>query len=185
MSMASCRQSSRVCRTSGWSGISSGPGATFSWHAARLGKIAAMRSSASIRWIGAGFLRPPRILSTASARFRFHRHRAANIGEVRTAWRTTSSTVLEARNLGTRSSGKLCWGPRESRMASSLAAACSSKSNVTQNRLRSASPRARFRRAPNGACPTNCIPPLSSKNRSRTMVSLVGRVPSAASPAPR
>ena len=30
ISIASCRQSSSVCRTSTWSGISIGPGATFS-----------------------------------------------------------------------------------------------------------------------------------------------------------
>ena len=36
-----------------------------------------------------GFFLPPRIRSTASDRFRFHRHRAANIGEVSTACRTT------------------------------------------------------------------------------------------------
>ena len=80
---------------------------------------------------------------------------------------------------------ELCCGPRDSKIASSLAAACSSKSKVTQNRLRSASPRARLSRAPNGACPTSCIPPLSSKNRSSTMVSMSGSTPSWASPAPR
>ena len=133
----------------------------------------------------AGSCVPPRIRSTARDRFRFHRHRAANIGEVSTACRTTPSTVLEARNFGTRSSGKLCCGPRDSKIASSLAAACSSKSKVTQNRLRSASPSARLSRAPNGACPTSCIPPVSSKNRSSTMVSMVGSTPSAASPAAR
>ena len=67
-----------------------------------------MKSSASTRWMGAGFFRPPRIRSTVSARFRFHRQRAANIGEGSTACRTTSSTDFDARNLGTRSSGKLC-----------------------------------------------------------------------------
>ena len=100
-----------------------GPGATFSWHAANVGNTAAIRSSDSIRWMAGGFLRPPRIRSTARARFRFQRHRAANIGEVSTACRSTSSTVFEARNFGTRSSGKLCCGPSDSRMASSLAAA--------------------------------------------------------------
>ena len=85
---------------------------------------------------------------------------------------------------GTWSSGKLCCGPSDSKIASSLAAACSSKSNVTQNRLRSASPSARLSRAPNGACPTSCMPPLSSKNRSSTMVSMRGQhARAAASPA--
>ena len=185
MSIASCRQSSSVCRTSGWSGISIGPGATFSWHAARVGNTAAIRSSDSIRWMAGGFFRPPRIRSTVSEVLRFHRQRAANMGEVSTAWRTTCSTEAEARKRGTASSGKLCCGPRDSKIALSLAAACSSKSNVTQNRLRSASPNARFTRDPNGACPTSCMPPASSKNRSRMMAFMVGSVPSAASPARR
>ena len=185
MSIASCRQSSRVCRTSGWSGISIGPGATFSWHAASTGNTAAIRSSASIRWMAGGFFRPPRIRRMVSEVFRFHRQRDWNNGAVSTACRTTCSTVLEARNFGTCSRGKLCCGPSDSKMALSLAAACSSKSNVTQNRLRSASPNARFTRAPNGACPTSCIPPASSKKRSRMMASMVGSAPSAASPARR
>jgi hypothetical protein len=117
--------------------------------------------------------------------FRFHRQRAANNGEVSTACRTTCSTVADARNFGTLSSGKLCCGPSDSKIALSLAAACSSKSNVTQNRLRNASPNARFTRAPNGACPISCIPPASSKNRSRMMTFMVGSAPSAASPACR
>src|SRR6266508_1453537 len=81
--MASRRQSSSVWRTSGWSGISMGPGATFSWHAARVGNTAAIRSSDSIRWMAGGFLRPPRIRSTARARFRFHRHRALAVLRMR------------------------------------------------------------------------------------------------------
>ena len=165
--------------------MSIGPGATFSWHAASVGNTAASRSSDSMRWMAGGFLRPPRIRSTASARFRFHRHRAANSGDVSSACRSTSSTVREVRNFGTRSSGKLCCGPSESRNALSLAAAWSSKSNVTQNRLRSASPRPRLSRAPNGEWPTSCMPPASSKNRSRTSVSFVGSTPRAVRPAPR
>ncbi len=144
-----------------------------------------MRSSASIRWMAGGFFLPPRIRSTVSEVFRFHRHRAANIGDVSTACLTTSSTVPDARNFGTRSSGKLCCGPSDSRMASSLAAACSSKSKVTQNRFRSASPSARLSLAPKGVWPTSCMPPASSKNRSSTIVSMVGSTPSWASAEPR
>ena len=132
-----------------------------------------------------GFFRPPRIRSTVSDVFRFHRQRDWKSGAVSTACRTTCSTDAEARNLGTRSSGKLCCGPRDSRIASSLADASSSKSNVTQNRLRSASPNARLSRAPNGACPTSCMPPASSKKRSRMIVSIVGSAPSEASAACR
>ena len=55
-------------------------------------------------------------------------------------------------------------------MPLSVAAACSSKLNERQNRLRSARPHARLMRAPNGACSTSCMPPPSSKNRSATTV---------------
>src|SRR5436189_143790 len=62
-------------------------------------------------------------------------------------------------------------------MASSVAAACSSKLKLRQKRLRSARPHARFTRLPNGACSTSCIPPASSKNRSTTIVCCVGITP--------
>jgi hypothetical protein len=78
-SRASVRQSWSVWRTSGWSGISIGP-ATFSWQAAAWGKTAAIRSSASMRWIAGGFFLPPRKRRIASARERFQRHRAVKIG---------------------------------------------------------------------------------------------------------
>src|SRR5580704_16191455 len=53
--------------------MSSGPGATFSWQAAKVGNTAAIRSSDSIRWMAGGFFLPPRIRSTVSEVFRFHR----------------------------------------------------------------------------------------------------------------
>ena len=83
------------------------------------------------------------------------------------------------------SSGKLFCGPSESRIPSSVAAACSSKSKVRQKRLRSASPKARFCRAPNGAWTMSCMPPATSKNRSAMSVRWVGSAPSAALAAPR
>ena len=49
------------------------------------------------------------------------------------------------------SSGKLCCSASEMTIPLSVAAACSSKLNERQNRLRSASPHARLIRAPNGA----------------------------------
>jgi hypothetical protein len=59
-------------------------------------------------------------------------------------------------------------------MASSVAAACSSKLKVRQKRLRSARPQARLTRLPNGAWRTRCMSPASSKKRSRSSVSWVG-----------
>ena len=49
------------------------------------------------------------------------------------------------------SSGKECCSPSEIRMPLSVAAACSSKLNERQKRLRSARPQARLMRAPKGA----------------------------------
>ena len=54
------------------------------------------------------------------------------------------------RNRGTSSNGKLWVSPSDSTIASSVAAACSSKLNVRQNFLRSARPRLRLMRPPNG-----------------------------------
>ena len=62
-------------------------------------------------------------------------------------------------------------------MPLSVAAACSSKLNERQNRLRSARPQALLMRAPNGAWMTSCMPPPSSKNRSAMIVSPVGTAP--------
>ena len=62
-------------------------------------------------------------------------------------------------------------------MASSVAAACSSKLNERQKRLRSARPQARLMRLPKGEWMTSCMPPASSKKRSKTIVSLRGQRP--------
>src|SRR5262249_36012964 len=62
-------------------------------------------------------------------------------------------------------------------IASSVAAACSSKLNERQKRFRSAKPQARLTRLPKGACKTICIPPDSSKNRSSTSVCCEGIAP--------
>jgi hypothetical protein len=104
-----------------------------------------------MRWIGGGLRRPPRKRSTASERPRFQRQRARE-------HRREQHRLLErfaqpsARNSDFAiSSGKLCCGPSESTNASSLAAACSSKSNARQIRLRATSPSARLIRPPNGA----------------------------------
>ena len=52
--------------------------------------------------------------------------------------------------------------------------------NERQKRLRMASPQARLVAAPNGACTTSCMPPVSSKKRSKTTRCAVGRSPMAA-----
>ncbi len=94
---------------------------------------------------------PPRWRGKTNARFKFQRQRAASIGWGRTAWVNTSAASFDRSIDETLVRGKLCWGPRESTTVSSSAAACSSKSNDTQKRLRSARPRARLMRPPNGA----------------------------------
>ena len=96
--MASWRQSSSTWRTITWSGSWMGPGGVFSWQAARAGKMAAMRSSASMRWMGKGFFLPPRKRRMASERLRSQRQREANIGEASTACSSVASTVLGCRS---------------------------------------------------------------------------------------
>ena len=83
--MASWRQSSSTWRTMTWSGSWMGPGAVFSWQAASAGKTAAIRSSASIRWMGSGFFLPPRKRKMASERLRSQRQREVNMGDASTA----------------------------------------------------------------------------------------------------
>ena len=70
-------------------------------------------------------------------------------------------------------------------IASSLAAACSSKPKPRQKRLRSDRPHARLIRPPKGACTTSCIPPDSSKKRSSTTRVGVGIAPSVRAPSSR
>ena len=60
-------------------------------------------------------------------------------------------------------------------MLSSSAAACSSKLNWRQKRLRSARPQARLTREPNGEWITRCMSPVSSKKRSKISVRRVGQ----------
>ena len=132
--------------------------------------------------MGIGTRLPPEWRNKARARLAFQRQRLVKNGDGGTsmACTTTSSTVLLFRKENTLSSGKLCVSPREMTMPSSVAAACSSKSNVTQNRLRSARPQARLMAAPKGACMISCIPPASSKKRSATTVVVDGKAPSTA-----
>ena len=138
-----------------------------------------------MRAMGGGSFRPPCMRGMARARVASQRQRTWNMGDCSAAWASTSSRLAVETKEKIESSGKLCCGPRESSTPSSVAAACSSKSKVRQKRLRSASPKARFRRAPKGAWSTSCIPPASSKKRSATSVSWVGSAPSAARPAAR
>ena len=127
-----------------------------------------------MRWICGGVRLPPELRRMASEMLAFQRQRAVNIGESSIAWISVSSTVLLLRKRATLSSSKLCVSPSDSTMASSVAAACSSKLNVRQNFLRSARPKARLMRAPYGAWMMSCMPPDSSKKRSNTSVSQRG-----------
>ena len=138
-----------------------------------------------MRWIGGGTRRPPWKRSSASARIAFQRQRVSNIGACTAACVSSSSTSSARTIWNTVSSGKLCCAPSDSTMPSSVAAACSSKSNARQKRLRSAVPQARLMRPPNGAWITSCMPPASSKKRSAITRVGVGTAPSAARPAAR
>ncbi len=108
--MASCRQSWTVWRTIGWSGISTGPAAALSWHATSAGNAAAIRSSASMRWMGGGVRRPPRWRSTRSARPTFQRQRTWNIGATSAAWTSASGAARGDSMRGSSSSGQALLG---------------------------------------------------------------------------
>ena len=162
-----------------------GPPGALSWQATCAGNTAARRSSERIRAMGAGMRFPLKRRGMARARVAFQRHRTRNIGAWIAAWASTSSTSDSESSSKMDSSGNECCGPSDRSTPSSVAAACSSKSNRRQKRLRSPSPRARLVRAPNGACRTSCIPPASSKNRSATSVRCVGTTPRTARVAAR
>ena len=98
---------------------------------------------------GGTFL-PERKRGSASEVVAVQRQRAANIGASSRAWINRERTLFECRYRATSSSGKLWLVESESTIASSVAAACSSKLNLRQKRLRSASPQARLMRLPKG-----------------------------------
>ncbi len=179
MSMASVRQSSMVWNTKGWSGICRSP-TMFSKQAIWSGNRQATKSSACIRNKCGGVFLPPWKRRSAKAQTAFQRQRTLNIGAASRAWMSKSRTVLEFKNFATSSSGKLCEPLKDRITAFSVAAACNSKLKPRQKRLRSAKPQARFSRLPNGAWMMNCIPPDSSKKRSKTTVSKLGITPNAA-----
>ena len=122
---------------------------TLSWHAAACGNTAAMQV------VGLHALDRRRVAAAAAEPQ--HQQRAVEVpAPAGLEHRRVEDGVLErvldraaaTRSAGTSSSGKLWCGPSESTIASSLAAACSSKLNVRQNFLRSASPSARLMRPP-------------------------------------
>ena len=148
VSIASVRQSRTVWRTIGCSGISIGPPGrvVLAGHLGgedRREQIVGAHALEERRHLLASLVpqdgqRARRVPPPARAEHRRlqdglpeRRRRAARSGRSRTR----------------RSSGKLCAVPIERTIASSVAAAWSSKSNVTQKRLRSARPKARFTRA--------------------------------------
>ena len=182
-SRGSVRQSATVWRTSTWSGTGTGPGRRRSPGRrpgpARWRPAGPRPPSAAGGWVDAA---RPVERGTTRARLRFHRQRAASMGWGSTAWVSTSVAVRSGSIFGTWGSGKLCWGPRDNTTVSSSAAAWSSKSNETQNRLRRARPRARLIRPPKGACTMSWVPSLSSKTRSMTIRSRVGRYPEGGQP---
>ena len=116
----------------------------FSWHAAASGKTDASRSSDCMRWIvqrhascrrGSGSSASDRLGVPAPARAE-HRRRQHRLLE------HLLHRLPCCRNRKTSPSGKLCCSASAMLMPSSVAAACSSKLNDRQKRLRSARPQA-------------------------------------------
>src|SRR5436305_5317545 len=97
---------------------------------------------------GGGTFLPPRKRGKASATPATQRQRVLNIGASSKAWIRKSRIEAELRYRATSASSKLCAVVKDRTMLSSVAAACSSKLNLRQKRLRSASPQARLMRLP-------------------------------------
>ena len=176
--------SSIVWRTSRWSGITTGP-VTFSWQAAAWGNTAAMRSSASMRWIGGGLRRPPWKRSTSRDRLRFQRQRAWNIGD------GEQDRVLQhvAHRLG-EVAGHLVEreavvGPerQDDGVVGGRRLELEVERDAELLAQRQAEPP--VDPAAEGECTTSCMPPVSSKKRSTTRSVPVGMTPSTARPTAR
>ena len=157
-----------------------GPPGSVSGHAMTCGNAVTRRSFARIRWsVRRHPLAVPRPVEEERAlrvpppaRLEERRCEDGLDEDARARWRDSGSRRP-------RRSSKLCCGPSERTIASSFAAAWSSKPKPTQKRFRSARPHARLIFEPNGACTTSCMPPLSSKKRSRMTRFCVGTAPSA------
>src|SRR6266403_4293484 len=94
---------------------------------------------------------PPRKRSRARERPASQRQRVVNNGDGIAACSRTCCTELGWRKWKTSPSGKLCCSLREMFKPLSVAAACNSKLNERQKRLRRANPQALLIRAPKGA----------------------------------
>ena len=76
--------------------------------------------------------------------------------------------------------GSCCWGRSRGASRRRWPRPGARSRTPTQKRLRRARPQARLMRAPKGAWTTSCLPPLSSKKRSKTTSCWVGMTPRAA-----
>ncbi len=140
-SIASTRQSRMVSRTSGWSGTSMAPPPWLSWQAVWAGNTAASRSSARMRWSAGGTRLPPRRAAGPASGSRSSAsgsRTSAPAGPPGSAARPRRSACSIEKTV---SSGKLCCGPSERTMPSSVAAACSSKSKCGRSACAAPCPR--------------------------------------------
>src|SRR5947208_4767881 len=87
---------------------------------------------------------------TANARVAFHRHRLVKNGDASTAWVNSRSTIAGRSIWKTSSIGNECCSTSESTIPSSVAAACNSRSKLTQKRFLRARPQARLILPPQG-----------------------------------
>ena len=180
MSIASFRQSAMVWLTSGWSGTSRSP-TRFSAQAIWSGNTAPTRSSASMRANCGGTLlaaahagqgeRDSRRPAPARREHRRIEHRLNQDGS-RARRMQIAGGVAEFETMrGRQRQHDIVFGRRRLQLEIELAAEAFAQGQAP----------GAIERLPKGEWMTSCMPPASSKKRSSTIVSCVGRQPSAAS----
>ena len=115
----------------------------FSWHAGASGKTAASRSSARMRWICGGTFLPPWKAQQGQRAPASQRQRVVKTAKPARPARALACTEFGMQESEKRRRAESCAvRPARCSMPLSVAAACNSKLNERQKRLRSASPQA-------------------------------------------
>ena len=129
-----------------------------------------------MRWRWMGRRLPPFMRGSTRARLRFQRQRAPSIGCRSTAWVEAPGARPRSRACPAHgSTGNCAVGRARARRCRRRRLPAIRSRRRHRSACCRANPRARLMRPPNGACTISCEPSLSSKQRSTTMRSRVGR----------
>ena len=147
---------------------------TFSRQAVCAGNTAASKSSARKRCNGGGTFLPPRCRNTASARVTFQRQRTVNIGTAKSACSSSDARVAAVEHAEHLLDRKAVLRPEREHDAVVVGAGLQFEIEAAAESLPHRQPPGAVDPRPNGAWITICMPPDSSKNRSKTILPLRG-----------